>query len=143
MAKQGVFLLCFLSTLITFAQDSTYLKVETPKIVAKLFLGKTYHIEDVQIKFSDVLADSRCPEDITCVWAGEATVLVDIIENGTLREQKKLIFQPGKRQDKKLFNLFSSETTTITALKVLPNLNSKKKLKKEAYYLLLEIVKKE
>ena len=143
MIKQGLFLLCFFSFLTAFSQDSVYVKVETPKLVAKLFLGKTYHIEDVQIKFSDVLSDSRCPEDVTCVWAGEAIVLVDILQNGTLQEQKKLIFQPGKRHDKKLFNLFSSETTTITALKILPNLNSNKKLKKEEYYLQLEIAKKE
>lgn len=32
----------------------------------------------VRLNFGDVLEDSRCPKDVTCVWAGNATVLVGI-----------------------------------------------------------------
>ena len=120
-----------------------HVKAEAPKIVAKLFLGKTYQIEGVQIKFSDVLSDSRCPEDVTCMWAGEATVLIDILKDDVIIEQKKLVFQPGKKMDDNLMNLFSSEGISITALNILPNLNTTKKIEKEDYYLQLEIVKKE
>ncbi|MCX7551436.1 hypothetical protein [Xanthomarina sp. F2636L] len=141
--KQALFFLFFFSFLIAFSQDSTLVKVEAPKIAAKLFLGKTYQVEDVQIKFSDVLSDSRCPEDVTCIWAGEAIVLIEILKDNQVIEQKNLTFQPGKKMDEKLLTLFTSETSTITALGILPNLNSRKKIKIEAYYLLLEIANKE
>ncbi|HLV14479.1 MAG TPA: hypothetical protein VKY41_04815 [Xanthomarina sp.] len=139
MMKQVLFLGCFFCFLFGFSQDSVNVKVEAPKIVAKLFFGKSYHVEDVQIKFSEVLSDSRCPEDVTCVWAGEASVLVDIIKDDVVIDQKKLLFQPGKRINKKLVTLFSSEKSTIMALGILPNLNTNRNLKKEEYYLQLEI----
>lgn len=140
--KQGLFLLCVFSFLTTFAQDSSHVILEAPKIVAKLFLGQTYQIEDVELKFSDVLSDSRCPEDVTCMWAGEAVVLIDILKDNEVIEQKKLTFQAGKKIDEKLFTLFSSKTSTIMALRILPNLNSNKKLKKEEYYLQLDVAKR-
>jgi hypothetical protein len=31
-----------------------------------------------QIRFAAVESDSRCPVDVTCVWAGDATVLLEI-----------------------------------------------------------------
>jgi len=141
--KQAFFISCFFSFLFTFPQDSTHVKVEAPKIVAKLYLGKTYQIEDVQIKFSDVLSDSRCPEDVTCMWAGEAAVLIDVLKDDVIIKQKKLVFQPGKKMDDNLMNLFSSEKHSVLALGILPNLNSNIKIKKEDYYLQLEIIKKE
>ena len=143
MIKQVFFICCLFSSLITFSQDSTNVKAETPKIVAKLFLGKTYHIQDVQITFSDVLSDSRCPEDVTCVWAGEVAVLVDITRDNVLLEQKKLVFEPGKTSDKDFGILFSSKYASVKALAVMPSLSSNKKTEKEAYYLQLEITKKE
>jgi hypothetical protein len=32
----------------------------------------------LRVNFGDVLEDSRCPKDVTCVWAGNAKVLVGI-----------------------------------------------------------------
>lgn len=29
------------------------------------------------LTLADVVADSRCPRDVTCIWAGQATVLID------------------------------------------------------------------
>jgi uncharacterized Zn finger protein len=37
--------------------------------------------ENLSVKFIDVLSDSRCPRGITCVWAGEASSLVEITYN--------------------------------------------------------------
>ena len=32
----------------------------------------------LRVTFGDVLEDSRCPRDVTCVWAGNARVLVGL-----------------------------------------------------------------
>lgn len=33
---------------------------------------------DVPVTFADVTEDSRCPEGVTCVWAGRAVVQVEV-----------------------------------------------------------------
>lgn len=122
-----------------FSQDSTDTKVETPKIVTNLLFGKTYNSEEIQIKFVDVLTDSRCPKDVTCVWAGEVVILVEIKKDDASVEQRNLTFQPGKGVNKEHMLLFSSENMKITAYKVMPYPDTKDKIKKENYYLQLEI----
>lgn len=129
----------FLVSEIVVAQDSTNIKVEVPKIVFKLPIEKSYTLKDVQVKFVDVLSDSRCPKYVTCVWAGQAVVLVEVYKNKVLLEQKEIVFEPGKKADKDLITLYSSEEITILAHDVLPIPNSRDKIKKEAYYLQLEI----
>lgn len=36
--------------------------------------GQTVAVGPVQVAFTGVLEDSRCPVDVTCVWAGNAAV---------------------------------------------------------------------
>ncbi|MFL0352993.1 hypothetical protein [Xanthomarina sp. GH4-25] len=127
----------------TMAQDSTNIKIEAPKIVAKLPLGKTYNSEDIQIKFVDVLTDSRCPEDATCFWAGQVVALVEVYKNNTLLTQKELVFEPGKTMSKDLMTLYASEETVILAQNVFPYPRDKKQIKKEDYYLQLGVHLKE
>lgn len=50
-------------------QDSPSLELKT---------GEQAAIGNVTIKFKKVLSDSRCPRGVTCIWAGEAKVLVAI-----------------------------------------------------------------
>lgn len=38
--------------------------------------------EDVQITFTDVTNDSRCPSDVTCIWAGFVQVKLSISITG-------------------------------------------------------------
>ena len=44
-----------------------------------LRIGESVEIADtgVSITFADVLADSRCPTDVECVWAGDAAVVIE------------------------------------------------------------------
>ena len=36
--------------------------------------------ENLQIKFAAVTSDSRCPKSVTCVWSGEARVLLEVVK---------------------------------------------------------------
>ncbi len=38
-------------------------------------------MQELQIKIAN-LADSRCPSDVTCVWQGQAKILIDINKSG-------------------------------------------------------------
>ena len=45
----------------------------------KLRVGQTAAITgtNVRVKFDRVVADSRCPIDVQCVWAGSASIVFD------------------------------------------------------------------
>ncbi|MCC5614982.1 hypothetical protein LC605_07805 [Nostoc sp. CHAB 5836] len=49
----------------------------------------------IGIKFSQVLEDSRCPINVTCIWAGRVTVGLDIIKNGQKLSTLVLTLSPG------------------------------------------------
>lgn len=36
---------------------------------------------DLQVKFTGVSQDSRCPSNVNCVWAGNAEVSLDLLHN--------------------------------------------------------------
>ena len=39
--------------------------------------------EDFSVRFAAVVRDSRCPEDVACVWAGNAEVLIEAEAGGS------------------------------------------------------------
>ena len=59
------------------AQDTT--KVEVPVIYAKAYQGATTPINHTSLRLVQVLQDSRCPKGADCIWAGNAKVEVEII----------------------------------------------------------------
>ena len=77
----------------------------------------------VSIQFKDILEDSRCPVDVTCVWEGVATVDIEAV-SGT----QKASFQVGTRDFlpkniTKSFS-FSGYKFTLTELKSQPGAKS-------------------
>jgi hypothetical protein len=53
-----------------------------------LDIGQSVYItgEGLEIEFVDVTGDSRCPEGVTCIWAGEVTAKVSI-RKGNLQDE--------------------------------------------------------
>ena len=51
----------------------------------QLKVNQTFLLESagIQVKFLNVTSDSRCPSDVTCIWQGEAHVLVNTVYNNT------------------------------------------------------------
>ena len=39
--------------------------------------------EDLEVKFKNVTEDSRCPSDVTCIWAGRVTCMVELTQAGS------------------------------------------------------------
>jgi hypothetical protein len=52
--------------------------------------------EGLQVRFASVVNDSRCPEGVTCVWAGNAEVLIETGASNT-QEELKLNTLGGER----------------------------------------------
>jgi len=72
-----------------------------PKIYAdlgeefSLSLGQTAAIkgQDLQITFEDVIEDSRCPSDVTCIWAGRASCIIKLVEVSS--QYRMVLTEPG------------------------------------------------
>ena len=45
-------------------------------------IGESIMLNDLRLTFRSVEADSRCPTDVVCVWAGDAEVALKIEQNG-------------------------------------------------------------
>lgn len=64
---------------------------ETPEVntySSTLSVGEVLNLNNRTIVFKNVVSDSRCPKDVTCVWAGEAKIAIDIYEKGRwIKEQ--------------------------------------------------------
>ena len=68
---------CFYSPYFGFSQE---LKITPKKCIPK---------KGFYIRLKEVVEDSRCPKDVTCIWAGQAVVIVEVFENKKLIEEKK------------------------------------------------------
>jgi hypothetical protein len=86
--KKIVFLLLLSFCIAGFSQQ--FNRITTKECIPK----KGYHL-----KLIKVLNDSRCPEGVTCVWAGEVSVVVALYNDKQLLEEKTIIFNLKNREE--------------------------------------------
>lgn len=60
-----------------------------------LQIGEMLNLGNRSLKFKNVVSDSRCPKDVTCIWAGEAIVSVEVYEDGKCIEEKLIVVTPS------------------------------------------------
>ncbi len=60
-----------------------------------LSIGQSAQIEgeNLQVRFGEVLEDSRCPTGATCIWEGRVSLAVEIKDNGS--PYKMVLIQSG------------------------------------------------
>jgi hypothetical protein len=51
--------------------------------------------EKLEVRFTGIASDSRCPNDVACVWAGEIIVRLSIRSDGKTTEQEIRDTQSG------------------------------------------------
>lgn len=63
-----------------------------------LAIGQTLSIseEQLQVKFVEVVADSRCPANVLCPWQGEVSCLTKVTYRGAAQDM--VLTQPGLSQ---------------------------------------------
>lgn len=134
--------LCLVITMSGFAQNNEEEKakeqVKTPKIVSLLATGKSVKEDNIEVKFIEVVEDSRCPEDVTCIWAGEVKVKVAVTNHNAAKptpKEKLLVLSPSAEFDNLFGNIFHADGFNITAINVKPYPVSTKKIKPEEYAL--------
>lgn len=80
-----------------------------------LGIGQEFNFGKTQVKFKKVLSDSRCPREVTCIWAGNATVLLQIFSGEELVEEKKVVVPASGNN-----YLFMAGGLSVEAIALLP-----------------------
>lgn len=96
MKKYLLLFLLMLGT-ITFAQNTKTENVQSLKITQKKCLKK----KGFNLVLKELVSDSRCPEGVTCIWAGEASVVVSVYKDSKLVEDHTMVFSMKKEEENK------------------------------------------
>ncbi|MGM0933558.1 MAG: hypothetical protein ACQEWD_08960 [Bacteroidota bacterium] len=127
-----IFLFLFFVTSLGFSQSTP----GPEHLYSSLAPGQTFTLEGKSLKFKKVISDSRCPEGTTCIWAGEAKVLVEIFENGKLLEERVISLGASRNLPSDLLggNIFN-----ISALRLSPYPEIPGKIAASDYSLYIEV----
>lgn len=117
MKKSILLIILMLSgTLIAQEKDA----VVVPKIVVKMGLGQSVVIGDTTLKFVEVLEDSRCPKNVTCIWQGRVRISVEVsLRDGSVK-LKELIFGQTKPGELGTTILYSYDDYLLKGIAVTP-----------------------
>lgn len=127
--------LLMIITTLSFAQENV-----SNVFNIQLNPGETFGVNNNSICFKEVLSDSRCPKNVTCVWAGEARVLVDIYENGILKEEQLVVINGN---DLALNLVLGSKEYAISGFQLYPYPSINVSVPKDEYRLNLKISENE
>lgn len=86
--KNYLILFLLILSAITFAQNLKTEKVKTATITQKKCLTK----KGFNLVLKEVVSDSRCPKGVTCIWAGEVSVIISVYKNSKLVEDHTMVF---------------------------------------------------
>lgn len=84
-----LFIFCF-SACKSAKENNIEIKVISEnKVVANNYL----------IKIDKIISDSRCPEGVNCIWAGELVMELSAWQNNELKEAVVLTFSPSTKEE--------------------------------------------
>ena len=113
-----------------FAQESS-----PPKLGEEFELAvhQTVQIsaENISVTFQEVLEDSRCPIDVTCIWAGLAEVSLQVAVSSQERELSLSTSPPD--------NSTVFENYTFWLIKVRPVPRSDQNMDRSAYFVTVRV----
>jgi hypothetical protein len=87
-------------------------------------------MNDYVILINTIISDSRCPEGMNCIWAGELVLELRVLKNDEIKEKVVLTFSPKTEEEnlawfgkymtsnKKLINYNISPTKTQKPLEL-------------------------
>ena len=72
-----------------FSCSARKTQVAHPKTVMISSKGST-GTNEFQLRIKEIISDSRCPADVTCVWGGEVQLVVSVYKDKKLAEAMPL-----------------------------------------------------
>ncbi len=137
--KNSLLLFLLMLGTITFAQNTKTENVQSLKITQKKCLKK----KGFNLVFKELVSDSRCPEGVTCIWAGEASVVVSVYKDSKLVEDHTMVFSmKNEEENKQWFSKYLPEKQkNIKNFSVFPYPKEGVQVNPKNYYVKIEYVK--
>jgi len=116
----------------SFAQESSHPSLGEE---FELAVHQTAQIttEKISVTFQEVLEDSRCPIDVTCIWAGVAEVSLRVAVSG---QEKELSISTSPSENSAVF-----ENYTFWLIKVRPVPHANQNIDSSAYFVTVMVDK--
>ena len=128
--KKSILLLILTFSLSPLAQNKnlSYFKITQKECLPK----KGY-----QLVLKEVISDSRCPEGVNCIWAGEIKLLMAIYQDKQfVGEQTITLSDKNFQENKKWFTIYlASSKSDIESIDVVPYPKEGVKINPKKYYL--------
>lgn len=132
--KLAIFPLLFVLATV-WAQPSTDVKQVALNQEFEIKVGERVSVEGLKINFETVAEDSRCPVDVTCVWAGNAKVILKLSKTRKRAAQLKL--NTGLEPRHLLYDGYDVKLVGIS-----PSRKKAEKIKKSDYVARLVVTRK-
>ena len=100
------------------AESRAVADLETPFTLAP-GAAVTVNSTPLKVRFVSVIEDSRCPRDVTCVWAGEVKVSLEI-EDAKLRSSVELREGEGIAAGQHRLTLLKVEPQPVSTVRISP-----------------------
>ena len=97
--KKSLLLFFLILGTVTFAKNTKTESVQFLKITQKKCLKK----KGFSLVLAAVVSDSRCPEGVACIWAGEASVTISVYKDSKLVENHTMVFSMKNEAENKLW----------------------------------------
>lgn len=137
--KKSILFLFMIFSSVVLAQSHESQKVKYTTIKQKVCPNQ----KGFQLVLKVVVSDSRCPEGVTCIWAGEVSAVVSVYKDSKLIEDTTLVFSMKNEEDnKKWFSKYLPEKQKkIKSIGVVPYPKEGSKIDPEDYYLKIGYLK--
>ena len=140
----GLGLICFmLFGLMSAADGTAKRRLSTGARLGRPFTlraGRQIALQGqrLRLRFAEVTQDSRCPVDVTCVWAGNAAVRLEVTTNG--RSEESLTLNTGKSPT--LVNEAEYEGFKVKLVDLSPTRHSNRQVAPSDYIVTLVVSRK-
>ncbi|WP_037318551.1 hypothetical protein [Salegentibacter sp. Hel_I_6] len=114
-------------------------KIEIIKYSAETAPGDALSFDGKSVEFKEVILDSRCPSNVTCVRAGEAKVLVALYEKEKLLGEEVINVGANSSSFQTFLGDFFKEDYAVNLFSLLPYPETSRKISASEYRLQLEI----
>lgn len=114
----------------------------TKEYSSTLLPGERMDLETGSIRFKEVVSDSRCPKDVTCIWPGEAKVRVELLQDGRVCGEEVVVVQNNNDLLYLLSKWFPGKGFSLAASGLYPYPETGGKIMPSEYRLTLKVAEK-
>jgi hypothetical protein len=124
---------------LVLAQSPKAQKIKYLTIDQKVCANK----KGIQLVLNEVINDSRCPEGVSCIWAGEVTAIVSVYKDSNVVEETTMVLSLKSAEDNKKWfaSYLSSKQKNIKSIAVVPYPKKGVRINSKDYYIKIAYAK--